>query len=314
MNYRSFKIALLLIGLLCPAGPVYTQEKPGTVSKTRWAWFPGASREISHSSSASRDTPLLALHLAPRNTRTAGGDFSVASYTFDSVTLRLGIQGMLELESTDDSRLGSFFVTNNIELWRGIYGYSLALSFDEWARSRLGPRSALEVALSVRHESEHHTASNDEITLPKYKNRPHIGNFVMLDAAVRVPLGDFEGEFRAQHKLFIGPGFSNYTHGPGLDVIVRWRDFGGIQPFSSSFFEYLFGNTASASGQEAEDFGGLGGKIPDAYFFRNLTGIIVKGLLGDLYLYASLDVGHGKGLAVFDEDVRWGAGVRLAFF
>ena len=310
MYQFELKVCTLPVLIICLLfNSVSAQDSSGEVKDDTVNRWLGPSREISLSSSASRDTPIFSIHMLPRVAYSAGVDLSLAEFPFDSKTLRLGLHGMLDLESTDDSRLGTVFILKgNNALWRGVYGFSLALSFDEWARSLWGERGALELTVTGRHESEHSTADNDEITIPEFKGRPDINNFIMIDAAARIPLGEFDCELRSQHKLFVGAD-PNYIYGPGLDVIFRWRGFKRFQPFSSTFVEYLFGNTVS-SGVRAD---GLGGRVPDAYFVRNLTGIIVNGIIGDMQIYTSLEVGHGKGLLVFDEDFRWGFGVRVAF-
>jgi hypothetical protein len=290
------------------------QELPDDPSQKTVQFLPGASRKISHSHSASRDTPLMAIQMFARLVRTAGVDFSLASYSSGTVSYRLGMHGMLDQESTSDSKFGGFIIKGNNELWRGLYGFSLAISLDKIGRNWFGERGALEFTVTARHESEHFTASNDEITEPKYKGVPHIGNFLMLDLAARIPMGEFDMEVRTQHKIFVDEDAPNYTYGPGFDLNFRWRRFRGIQPFSSTFFEYLFGNTISALDKAAESHASLGGKIPDAYFLRNLTGVILHGIAGDLWVYTSFEVGHGKGLLIFQEDFRWGFGVRLVFF
>jgi hypothetical protein len=307
-----YKMKYLLMGMVFLLLNLAFAQSNSEIS--RWNFFPGASREISHSSSASRDTPLLAMQMFPRLVRTAGGDFSVISFSATSITYRLGMQAMLDQESTIDSEFGGFFVKGDNKLWRGMYGFSLAFSFEKMANAWFGKNGALEFSILVRHESEHFTASNDEITEPEFRGVPHIGNFLMLDLAFRIPVGEFESEFRTQHKIFVDEDAPNYAYGPGFDLNLRWKRFGHIQPFTSTFFEYLFGNTFSARDDATANFGNLGGKIPDAYFIRNLTGIVLDGVVGDLWVYTSFEVGHGKGLLVFQEDFRWGGGVRLAFF
>lgn len=276
--------------------------------------LPGASRDITSAVSASRDTPLMSLHALPRLVRSAGVDAGLAAIRTPLGTVRVGIHGMLDQESTTDSEWGGFFIRGNNELWRGLYGFSLALSLEHPGRRWFGPGGALEIAVSARHESEHFTADNDAITEPRYRGVPHIGNALIVDGAARVPLRFGEAVIRLQHKLFIDGDAPNYTHGPGFDLHLRWRRRGVFHPFSSLFGEYLFGNTLSAATPGSEQHGGLGGMIPDAYFVRGLTGIVLNGAAADLWIYTSLEIGHGKGLLVFQEEVRWGAGVRLVLF
>jgi hypothetical protein len=55
-------------------------------------------------------------------------------------------------------------------------------------------------------------------------------------------------------------------------------------------------------------------RVPDHYLLRNLTGLIFPGKYGEIQLFTSLSVGHGKGLQVYQEELLWGGGIRIAFF
>src|SRR6185503_14623379 len=96
---------------------------------------------------------------APHRILSGGGEFALLSAGWPEHELRLGAQAMLELES--EGRTSSYlpFPQSDIRFWRGIWGFSAALSFDGAAR-RLCARCALEVTLTFRHESEHYTGSN----------------------------------------------------------------------------------------------------------------------------------------------------------
>jgi hypothetical protein len=119
----------------------------------------------------------------------------------------------------------------------------------------------------------------------------------MWDLAVRVPAGRFDLIARFQHKVFL-PGGGGYANGPGGDLVVRWRRWRWVHPFTSLFAEYLFAIAG----------------YPDAYLVRNLTGIMVPSRAGDIQLFLSADVGHRKGLAVFTEERTIGGGIRFTFF
>lgn len=258
----------------------------------------GPAREISHSSSASRDTALVSVVFVPRVVRAAGADFAIVSYTHDDFTARLGVFGMLELfgEGRTDSALP--FPTGDVGLWRGLFGYSLAWSFDSLARTWCGERCAVEAALSFRHESEHHTASNDGPTDARYVGYPHIGDFLMPDVAMRLPLGDFDLTLRLQAKLWTSRDAQTpYRFGPGGDVVLRWRAHPAVHPFSSTFAERYFASGA-----------------PNAYFIRNLTGVIFPSRYGDISLHLVSEVGHGKGFMVLREEASLGVGMRFSFF
>jgi len=260
--------------------------------------FLGPAREISHSSSASRDTAALGLVAAPHRILTGGGDFSVLQLRDQRLSLRLGVFAMMELESEGKSNgFDGLLPKGDIHFWRGLFGYSVAASLDDFANRYLGPRGALEVTLSFRHESEHYTGSNEGGEAIDYSDRPHIGNFIMLDMAARLPVDRLELIGRLQHKFFITDA-GGYSQGPGGDLIVRWKRWNYIHPCSSLFAEYLFGQNI----------------YPDVYLVRDLTGFVVPSKAGDIFAFMSADVGHRKGLAVFTEERTLGFGVRFAFF
>jgi hypothetical protein len=253
----------------------------------------GPARAISHSSSAARDTFVLGIQAAPRPILSGGGEFAVLSLSWDTATLRLGGHGMLELESDGETRSVLPFPRGDTTFWRGVWGYSAALSLDAAAR-RMGPRGALEVTLTARHESEHFTGGSTEPG--RFEEVRIVGDFLMLDGAARWVTGDLELVGRLQHKQFI-PGRSAYTLAPGADLHLRWRRFARLHPFTSLHAEYLVGN----------------GGFPDAYLVRDLAGAILPSTHGDLYLFVSAEVGHRKGLAVLTEEASLGFGVRFAF-
>ncbi len=260
--------------------------------------FLGPAREISHSSSASRDTALIAAVFTPRLVRAAGADFSIVSYATEQHTWRLGVFGMLELFGEGHSDRGLPFPTGDIGLWRGLFGYSIAWSFDRMARDMCGERCAMEATVSFRHESEHYTASNDGDTERRYVGYPHIGDFVMPDVAMRLPLGDFDLTLRLQTKLWTSRHAQTpYRFGPGGDVVLRWRLLERLHPFTSTFVEYAFADNA-----------------PNAYFIRNLTGVVIPSRYGDISLHLVGEIGHGKGFMVLQEEASLGVGMRFSFF
>ena len=257
----------------------------------------GPAREISHSSSASRDTAVLGIVARPHRILSAGGDFAVVSLALREWTFRLGGFGMLELESEGEGKDLVPFPGGDTRFWRGLWGYALAVSWDGGARRLLGDRGALEVTVNSRHESEHYTGSNGGGTGTDFGQVPHIGDFIMLDVAARIPIGKLDVIARIQDKLFVRDQRA-YSQGPGADLILRWRRWTRVHPFSSTFAEYLFGTNG----------------FPDAYLVRNLTGVIFPSSHGDLYVFMSADVGHRKGLPVFTEEATLGFGLRFAFY
>jgi hypothetical protein len=257
--------------------------------------FLGPSREISHSSSASRDTAVPGIVVLPHRVLSAGADFALVSVRGATMTARLGAFGMLELESEGETDRYVPFPQADIQFWRGLYGYAAAVAFDDLAeRAFAHPYGALEGTLTFRHESEHYTGSNHGDEGKDVSRVPQVGDFVMLDAAARVPAGAWTFTFRLQHKVFL-PDRSSYRQGPGADAIVRWQPISRIHPFASVFGEVLTGDV-------------------DAYLVRSLAGVVLPSSSGDLYVFLSADVGHRKGLAVLTEERTLGFGLRFAFW
>ena len=298
---RPAALALLFALGLAPS-PAQGTEPPAPHTRVT---FLGPARAISHSSSASRDTMALGVVFLPRGILSGGGDFALVGVTTPCWSLRLGFQGMLELEGQHRTERVLPFPSSAIDLLRGLYGASLAVSPDRLATTWLGRGGALEATLSVRHESEHRTASNDGDAPPDVSDFPHVGNFVMPDLAARVAWGDLVVEARAQAKLFLPGG--GWSVGPGGDLGVRFRRWPRLHPFASVFAEWL-------AGRDVRYRGCRDCAMPDQYALRALAGVVVPSAHGELFLYLVGDVGNRKGLAVFQEEASLGAGVRVAFF
>ena len=78
------------------------------------------ARTISHASSASRDTFVLGLQGAPHRVLSAGGDVGFLSWFSDGgYAVRLGFQGMIDLESDGTSRPTLPFPEGRIFAWIG---------------------------------------------------------------------------------------------------------------------------------------------------------------------------------------------------
>jgi len=308
--HRATGFALVLAAA-CAALPARAQTAPPKTTapaapEPALQVLPGASREINHAHSASRDTGAMGWALTPYSVLSAGADVAILKWKLEPVSLRFGFFGLLELESDRPFEKGSkdFIPRENSRFWRAHGGYSIAASFERWARASLGERAAFEVALSLRHESEHYTGSThgDE---PQYGDVPLIGNFLMGDVGARLPLGDFDLELRVQTKVWLGE--RAYSVGPGGDVILRWNFSDWMRPFSATFAEYLFGRRMVwDDGRDVQ--------VPDNYLIRNLTGVAFPGPIGEIQIFNALELGHGKGLNVYKEELRWGGGIRLAFY
>jgi len=311
----SPSVFLLLAAFLLPgrsAWPGGPGPDVGEEKTSRIKWFPGPSRAISHSLSASPDTALFTYEVSPYGILAGGGDSAFFRADFESLSLRPGLFGMAEMHSSEsfdfsgDSELG--VPGPGTKLVRGLLGPSLAVSWERLAADLLGPGGILESAISFRHESEHFTGSRWD-TEPVFPFVPHVGDFIILDAAVRIPIRSLDLEARLQNKFFFFPHLPAYTFGPGADLIIRWRLRPFFHPFSSTFFEYLFGHRA-----EYDPFPGICFRVPDKYYFRNLTGIILSYAGNEVLLFNSLRVGHGLGLLGFREEFTWGGGIRFILF
>lgn len=264
--------------------------------------FPGSSRAISRTLTASRDAALPGYQFLPQQVQTGGIDFGIVQVEFGGGALRLGFLGFVELEAEAMDVPAFFNERQHADFWRGHYGYSLAYSSAILGRRVLGNGGRLEAALSIRHESDHSTGND-----PSYALHPNIGDFVMPELAARLRHGRLQTDLRIQHKLFLSRWSErNYQYAPGADLIVRWFAASRVHPFAASFLEYMRG----AHGQLA----GFPARIPDARFYRQLVGIVLPGRAADVQLFTALGVGHGKGNLVYEERVEWGWGLRVDVF
>ncbi len=274
---------------------------------TEFRWLPGDAREVSHSSSASRDTAALEAIVAPRFSVTLGSEFGLVAWQPKGVTLRIGALALFGLEShTRSSRLLPA-PGGDSDLWRGILGYELALSFDRLATDAFGARGALEVALGYYHESDHHTASNEPVVpgaTPDHlelRGRPQIGNFIAADVAVRFQVHSLELILRQQSKLFVNGTASPATPfraGTGNELVFQLHCvLPAVTPFWSTAAEVLIAKDG-----------------PAARYFRSLVGISLPGRHGELRLYVSYDVGAEKGLLIPEHQNALGGGLRYTPF
>jgi len=270
--------------------------------------MPGESHAISHALSASRDTALMGYQVLPRVVLTTGADFAFLGFGFAGLELRTGMFGMVEVQTVTEQPSAFLYVPAGPYTWRGLLGYSLALSLERLARDWLGPRAGLEAAVSFRHESEHWTGgppADNELWGPRFADAPHIGDFVMPDVALRAPAGPFDIDFRLQCKAFL-PSYDNYSVGPGFDLIFRWLLTSWVHPFLSVFGEYLFGKTEEVGGERVE--------VDDNYLVRGLLGVIFPGDVADIQIFAAVDHGHDKGVLVSRVETRFGWGIRIGLF
>lgn len=257
--------------------------------------FLGPAREISHTSSASRDTAVPGMVVVPHRILTGGADFSLLSVRAPGATFRLGFFGMLELESDGETNSLFPFPNADIRFWRGLFGASLAVASDRLGQ-RWCPGCTWEATLSGRHESEHYTGGNNGGPGTFYGDHRAVGNFLMPDVAVRIPVGKLTFIARLQDKVFL-PGAA-FTDAPGGDLEVRWRSWERVNLFLSSFAEYLFGAD----------------QLPDAHLVRTLGGVVLPSTNGDLYLFVGSSIGNRKGLPSYTQERTLEFGVRAGFF
>ena len=171
-------------------GEVQLEKRENQDGKKVKIWSLGPARAISHSSSASRDTFVMAMHVVPRAILTAGAELGLFALRGAGMTWRLGFHGMFEIYSKEKTTSFAGYPISDIHFYRGVGGYSLAWSLDRLTQRWLGPGSALETTLTVRHESEHYTGSNEGGEGLDYGDFPYAGDFIMLDLAARWRLGN----------------------------------------------------------------------------------------------------------------------------
>jgi len=272
------------------------------------AWserLPGNAREISRSSSASRDTPVLEGAYGPASQSSVGLELGTVRLHWEGISVRLGVHFLVALENHDKGILaGMPFVAS--QLWRGLWGSSLAFTSRALARRLFGPRGALEVTTLFGHENAHADADFRD-THPGFggaARRGDIrdggqGNYFQHDLAVRLaPTESLDLVLRVQDRIYVtGP----MRHAPGVDLVLTWRLLPEIQPMVAIFAERLLVNP----GENAASNGG---------FARVMLGAVLPGKLGAVTPFLSLDGGNGKGFLVNEREVRGSFGLRYSPF
>jgi hypothetical protein len=285
--------ALLAIGL-ASAG---ARADEGAVT-----WMPGNSREIARTASASRDVAASDFVFGPRVSAKGAMDLAFAAIRVGGLVLRPGIEGFLEIEYADTGSNGVPIPGQGKGpiLWRGHYEFTLAVSAERLAHDWIGPRGALELTLTGGHESDHVTGGSfDDAPLPGDIVDGGGGNYLMLDAALRRPLGDdLDVWVRVEDRVYLaGP----IRHAPGGEAGVIWHLAPHLEPVVSIFAEALLVDHAQ---NQANDGGFLG----------ILAGPSVPGKLGTLLPYIAFDVGNGKGLLINRREAVVTVGARVAAF
>ena len=302
--------AAVVAALVLAPGVAFAAEAGGSASAdddaVEWTLLPGSSRALSPALSASRDTALMGYQVTPRVVLTCGADFAFVGARFAGLELRAGMFGIIEVSSTTFQPASFMNVPAAPHVWRGLLGYSLALSLEEVARRWLGPRGGLEVAVVYRHESAHWTGMRST-TGPEYLDVPYLGDFVMPEGAARVPIGPVDLDLRVQYKAFLPVGRSQaYRVGPGAEAIARARIHDALHPFVSVFGERVIGRTLDWYGERR--------RIPDLYLARGLVGVVVVGREAEMQVFFSAAAGHDKGLLAFENERRIGWGIRVNLF
>jgi hypothetical protein len=181
--------------------------------------------------------------------------------------------------------------------WRGLFGFSLALSLDALAHRWLGPRGGLEITLVAGHESDHRSDQSP------FNDAPHPGDirsggggdFLALDLAARFALGRrVELTVRALDRVFVRGALQQ---APAIDLTLRCHALPWLIPTAAVFAEGLI-QSAGRNG----------------YSVRGLIGPGVRGRFGEVLPFGAIDVGNGKGLLINFHEVRFTIGVRYAAF
>jgi hypothetical protein len=300
MGARAISAGVVCVALA--ASSVARAESVASADTSRVEWMPGSSREIARAVSASRDAPVSTLVFGPRVRAMPAADFAFAKLSLDGVALRFGMDGFIDLEHADTGYRGLPLPGrgNGPMLWRGVYRASLALSAERLARAWLGRGGAIEIAMTVGHESDHVTgASFDDAPRRGDIVAGGGGEFAIYEAALRAPLAakvDVWG--RAQDRAYFRGAI---FHAPGLEGGVRWRAWPHLWPTFSVFGEGLLVNP------------NLNG-ARDGWFVAALVGLALRGTLGEVMPFVSTDAGNGKGLLINRREVRVSIGVRYAPF
>ena len=272
------------------------------------AWterLPGNAREISRSSSASRDTPVLEGAYGPASQSSVGLELGTVRLHWEGISVRLGVHFLVALENHDKGIFaGMPFVAS--QLWRGLWGSSLSFTSRSLSRQWFGPRGGLEVTTLFGHESAHADADFRD-THPGFSGPPRRGdilkggegNYFQHDIAVRLaPRDSLDLVLRVQDRIYV-TGLMRQA--PGLDVVLTWRLLPEIQPMVAIFAERLFVNPGdNASGNGA--------------FARVMLGALLPGKLGVVTPFVSLDGGNGKGFFVNQREARGSFGLRYSPF
>jgi hypothetical protein len=254
------------------------------------SWLPGAARTIPRTDSASRDAPVFEYAYGPAAYDTIGGEWGWLLVSGRGLTFHLGQYAMLPMENHDSKRI---FPPG--QLWRGMTGGSVSLSLDALAGSWLGPGGALELSITVSHESDH--GDLDHPPAPGDIPKGGGGQAVCPDIAIRVPVTSaFTLIARVQDRIYFQGAL---VHAPGADLVLRYALHERLVPQIAIFGEGIFPRKESAR---------------NGFLVRLMLGLVVPGKIGEATFFWAADYGNGKGLLINTVEFRMSGGVRYSPF
>ncbi len=277
----------LLILAAALAAPPEAAAADGDVTIT---WLPGAARTIPRTDSASRDAPVFEYAYGPAAYDTIGGEWGWLLVQGKGLSFHLGQYAMLPMENHDSRRL---FPPG--QLWRGMTGGSVSLSFDSLARSWFGLDAAFEISVTVSHESDH--GDLDHPPKPSDIPKGGGGQAVCPDVAIRVPITNaFTLIARIQDRIYFHGAL---VHAPGADLILRYALGRRLVPQIAIFGEGIFPRKDSAR---------------SGFLVRLMVGLVIPGRIGEATFFWAADYGSGKGLLINTVEFRMSGGIRYSPF
>jgi hypothetical protein len=278
-------------------------------------WLPGPARAIPRGDSASRDVAAFEVAYGPRAQTSIGAEPGLLESRGTATSFRFGTYGVYQLENATSTRL-----LPATELWRGLFGLTLAWELHGAARAWLPKRSALEVALVFGYEDDDATANSTAApNRPSQRAIPFGGGgvFVSPDVALRLPLGRrAQVTMRLADRVYINAfplmfgarvasdAVADFLH-EGLvnaassDIVFSWRATGWLVPKLGVYAEHLFARDRF---------------VQDGAYLRAMLGCALPGRVGELEPFVAVESGNGKGLLIDRRESRASLGIRYAFF
>lgn len=299
--------ALLLIAALAIA-PAPALAAPRTV------WIPGAARDLSRWSSASRQVAVTGYSYGPRAHASVGGEIGILELSRARWSLRLGTLGMF---AVDDGTSRS--VLPQSELYRDLEGLSAALALPHAGAALFGRGALLELGLVIGHEGAHAARGYAVPEAYRTTDIPFGGGGWYLEPDVALRLGCGARctlVTRLQDRIFtnalplaVGQRAASdvvadfldegLVQAPGAGLTLSWRASDHFRPTLSVFGEALFSHDSSAE---------------NGVFARVMAGPELTSRMGGLWPFVSFDAGNGPGLLINRRELRLAVGVRYAPF